>query len=286
MSIDEGDPGFEALLEFLKRSRGFDFTGYKRPSLERRFRRRMEAIGCRELRRLPRLPRGAPRGVRAALRHAADQRHRVLPRPGQPGSTCATRSSRSCSRPSRATSRSGSGAPGCARARRPTRWRCCSPRRSARTAYRERVKIYATDVDEDALTTARLALYTDKELENVPEPCARGTSSASTSGCAFRKDLRRTVIFGRNNLVSGRADLAPGPAGVPQHAHVLQRGDAGAGSCATSTSRCATTACSCSGKSEMMISHRELFAPVDLKKRIFRKLPTATVALAGARSPG
>ena len=47
MSVDEHDPGFEALLDFLKRSRGFDFTGYKRPSLERRFRRRMDAIGCR-----------------------------------------------------------------------------------------------------------------------------------------------------------------------------------------------------------------------------------------------
>ena len=47
MSLDERDPGFEALLDFLKRSRGFDFTGYKRPSLERRFRRRMDAIGCR-----------------------------------------------------------------------------------------------------------------------------------------------------------------------------------------------------------------------------------------------
>jgi CheR methyltransferase, all-alpha domain len=36
----------ETLLEFLKRSRGFDFTGYKRTSLERRIRRRMDAVGC------------------------------------------------------------------------------------------------------------------------------------------------------------------------------------------------------------------------------------------------
>ena len=47
MRSAERDPAFEALLDLLKRSRGFDFTGYKRPSLERRFRRRMEAIGCR-----------------------------------------------------------------------------------------------------------------------------------------------------------------------------------------------------------------------------------------------
>src|SRR5919197_1133184 len=41
------DSAFEALLEFLKRSRGFDFTGYKRTSLERRFKRRMESVGCK-----------------------------------------------------------------------------------------------------------------------------------------------------------------------------------------------------------------------------------------------
>src|SRR4051794_19623941 len=36
---------FEALLEFLKRTRGFDFTGYKRPSLQRRVAKRMHAVG-------------------------------------------------------------------------------------------------------------------------------------------------------------------------------------------------------------------------------------------------
>src|SRR5689334_4948122 len=38
------DPEFEALLEFLRDSRGFDFTGYKRSSLQRRVRRRMQQI--------------------------------------------------------------------------------------------------------------------------------------------------------------------------------------------------------------------------------------------------
>src|SRR5690349_15819857 len=44
--MTEPDPAFEALLEFLKRQRGLDFTAYKRTSLERRFRRRMDAVGC------------------------------------------------------------------------------------------------------------------------------------------------------------------------------------------------------------------------------------------------
>ena len=41
------------------------------------------------------------------------------------------------------------------------------------------------------------------------------------------------------------------------------------------------------GKSEMMITHRELFAPADLKQRIFVKQPRATIASrAGSFSAG
>ena len=36
MSAAPADDGFEELLEFIKRERAFDFTGYKRPSLARR----------------------------------------------------------------------------------------------------------------------------------------------------------------------------------------------------------------------------------------------------------
>lgn len=38
------DAKFEHLLEYLGQSRGFDFTGYKRPSLMRRVRQRMETV--------------------------------------------------------------------------------------------------------------------------------------------------------------------------------------------------------------------------------------------------
>src|SRR5689334_18851341 len=39
------DRDFEALLEFLKTNRGFDFTGYKRTTLQRRVQKRMEDVG-------------------------------------------------------------------------------------------------------------------------------------------------------------------------------------------------------------------------------------------------
>src|SRR5436305_12073925 len=39
------DPALEELLAYLRRNRGFDFTGYKRTSLDRRIRKRMQAVG-------------------------------------------------------------------------------------------------------------------------------------------------------------------------------------------------------------------------------------------------
>ena len=44
----DADPAFEALLDFLKRNRGFDFTGYKRASLARRVTKRMRDAGIQD----------------------------------------------------------------------------------------------------------------------------------------------------------------------------------------------------------------------------------------------
>src|SRR5919199_2813579 len=43
-SSSDRNPELEALLDYLKRSRGFDFTGYKRTSLARRIAKRMQAV--------------------------------------------------------------------------------------------------------------------------------------------------------------------------------------------------------------------------------------------------
>src|SRR5579883_1565382 len=45
MSSPEENSDFEALLEYLRRSRGFDFTGYKLSSLMRRMSKRMLMVG-------------------------------------------------------------------------------------------------------------------------------------------------------------------------------------------------------------------------------------------------
>ena len=151
-------------------------------------------------------------------------------------------------------------------------------------AYRERVKIYATDIDEDALAEARLATYTPRRSRR-PGTLREKYFERADQRSAFRKDLRRTVIFGRNNLVQdapiSRLDLlicrntlmyftAETQASILRHFHFALL-DTGA---------------LMLGKSEMMISHRELFVPNDLKQRIFVKLPRATAARRGRLRPG
>jgi two-component system CheB/CheR fusion protein len=78
-------------------------------------------------------------------------------------------------------------------------------------AFRERVKIYATDIDEDALAQARLSTYKPNQLESVPPNLRERYFQEQNGGFVFRNDIRRAVIFGRNDLLQdppiSRVDL-------------------------------------------------------------------------------
>lgn len=275
MSETPADAAFEALLEFLRRTRGVDFTGYKRTSLERRFRRRMDAVGCESysdyldclevnpeeyeqlfemlLINVTEFFRDPP-----AWEHLRDD---VLP---------ALLADKAPAEPIRVWSA------GCASGQEAYTCAMVLAELLGIDEYRERVKIYATDIDEDALTQARLAVYTAKEMESVPPELREKYFERADQRLGFRKDLRRTVIFGRNNLVQdapiSRLDLlicrntlmyfnAETQARILRHFHFALL----------------DTGVLMLGKSEMMISHRELFAAADLKKRIFVKQPRPTM---------
>src|SRR5689334_579060 len=48
MSPTEQNADFESLLEYLRQSRGFDFTGYKRSTLMRRVQKRMGTVAIHD----------------------------------------------------------------------------------------------------------------------------------------------------------------------------------------------------------------------------------------------
>jgi two-component system CheB/CheR fusion protein len=284
MSTAVDDPAFEALLEFLTRSRGFDYRSYKRASLERRMSRRMEAISCASygdyLDFLEVHPEEYEELFNALLINvteffrdppAWEHLREALPK---------LLAGKHDDEPIRVWSA------GCSTGQEACTVAILLVEALGAEAYDERVKVYATDIDEEALDYARRATYTEKEVEGVPPELRERYFARSDSRYEFHKDLRRTVIFGRNNLVAdapiSRLDLllcrntlmyltAEAQARILRHFH-FALADAGV---------------LMLGKSEMMVSHRDLFAAVDVKQRLFRKLPRETLpARAAAMSDG
>jgi two-component system CheB/CheR fusion protein len=267
----EPDPSFEALLDFLKRSRGIDFTGYKRASLERRFRRRLDVVGCRSF--------GDYLDFLEANAHEFDALFdtlliNVTEFFRDPESWACLRDEVLPElidrKPADESIRVWSA--GCASGPEAYTIAICLAEVLGLEDYRTRVKIYGTDIDDAALDQARAGVYSARELESVPVALRERYFEDSGQGHAFRKDLRRTVIFGRNNLVQdapiSRLDLlvcrntlmyltAETQARILRHYHFALT-DGGV---------------LMLGKSEMMLSHRDLFAAVDLKRRIFAKQP-------------
>jgi two-component system CheB/CheR fusion protein len=67
-------------------------------------------------------------------------------------------------------------------------------------AFLDRVKIYATDVDEQALQRARTGLYTGTALEGLADGLVDTYFEARGEKFAVRPDVRRRVIFGRHDI--------------------------------------------------------------------------------------
>jgi two-component system, chemotaxis family, CheB/CheR fusion protein len=260
----------EALLDFVKRNRGFDFTGYKRSSLERRIRKRMEEVGTESYAEyLDHLEVHQDEfaflfntiliNVTAFFRDAATWeylRGDVIPR-------------LIAARPADATIRVWCA--GCASGEEAYTIAMVLADALGESAFRERVKIYATDVDEEALQSARQASYSAKAVEAVPDDFRERFFERYDSRYVFRQDLRRTVIFGRNDLVQdapiSRIDLLVCRNtlmyfNAETQAQILRRFHFGLDD----------EGVLILGKSEMLITHGDLFQPVDLKRRVFRKV--------------
>ena len=70
-----------------------------------------------------------------------------------------------------------------------------------RDGFRDRVKIYATDVDDHALGEARAASYSERQVQPVPPDLLERYFVRENDRFVFDKDLRRSVIFGRHDLI-------------------------------------------------------------------------------------
>jgi two-component system CheB/CheR fusion protein len=266
------DPDFEALLEYIQRSRSFDFTGYKRSSLTRRVAKRMQSIGVEgyvmyvdylevhpeEFRSLFDTILINVTGFFRDLPAWEILSEEILPR---------LVASKRPEEPIRVWSA------GCASGEEAYTLAIALAETLGSTRFKDRVKIYATDVDEQALTKARLAQYDTKEVQGVPaEFLAKYFEPANGSLHVFQKDLRRSVIFGRHDLIQdapiSRIDLMVCRNtlmyfNTETQAKILQRFHYAL------TDRGLLFL----GKAETLMTYNSTFVPVDLKRRIFAKVP-------------
>ena len=138
--------------------------------------------------------------------------------------------------------------------------------------FRERVKIYATDLDEDALRQARVGTYDARALADVPEPFRETYFEPEAHGTklAFRRGLRRQVVFGRNDLTRdapiSRVDLL-----IARNTLMYFNAEAQADVIRRFHFALSYPGFLFLGQAETPVNHVDRFIPVDLDKRIFRK---------------
>jgi two-component system, chemotaxis family, CheB/CheR fusion protein len=141
-------------------------------------------------------------------------------------------------------------------------------------AFSRRVKIYATDIDDDALTRARHAVYSARDVETVPQRYLDTYFERSGDGYAFLRELRRSVIFGRHNLLSdapiSKVDLLS-----CRNTLMYFNGEAQARILSSLHFALAESGMLFLGKADMLLMNSPLFSPADLKHRLFNKLSHA-----------
>ena len=267
--MSQPDPNFERLLEFVRDERGFDYTGYRRPTLTRRFEKRMQAVGADDWDGYRAYLAGHPEefselfntiliNVTGFFRDretwdlvAAELIPRLLDE-----------------RPSDSLIRIWSA--GCASGEEPYTIAMLLVEALGEEAFKRRVKIYATDVDDDALAQARDAAYTVKQLEGVPPELRERYFQQQNHGFAFRPDLRRTVIFGRNDLHRdppiSRVDLL-----VSRNTLMYFGADVQQRILANFYFALNRGGFLVVGKAEALQSGRNFFVPYNLKRRVFMK---------------
>ncbi len=271
MATQETDPKFEALLQYLQRTRGFDFTGYKRTSLMRRVNRRLELVGLQDygdyIDYLEVHPEEFSQLFNTILINVTDfyrdqqawdfLTQQVIPQLINQGGN-------------------------------PIRvW--CAGVASGEEAYSiamtmaealgegpflDRVKIYATDVDEEALSEARQASYPVEKLNEISAERRERFFEKVNSRYVFRPGLRRAVIFGRHDLVQD-APISHLDLLICRNTLMYFNLETQSRILARFHFALKDNGVLFLGKAEMLLTHSSLFSPLDIRYRIFSKVPRA-----------
>ncbi|MFG2648429.1 CheR family methyltransferase [Streptomyces sp. NPDC048436] len=265
------DQGLEGLLAFIRDSRGFDFTGYKRSTLDRRIRKRMVDVGARDYEdyrdlletdtaEFPALFNTILINVTSMFRDpdAWDLLQREVV-PHLIADTSPEDEIRVWSA-------------GCSSGEEAYSLAIAFAEALGIEEALKRVKIYATDVDEEALRDARQGQYLAKDLESLAPGLREKYFEQHGSHYLFRADLRRRVIFGRHDITRdapiSRLDLLVCRNtlmyfNVEAQTQIIDRFHF-----ALREGRYLFL-----GKAEMLLSDGERFEALSIRQRVFRRRP-------------
>jgi two-component system CheB/CheR fusion protein len=280
---DQGDESFESLLRYLRDTRGVDFTGYKRTSLVRRARHQMEHAGVQTFEEYLDVLQASSDEFAALFNTILINVTSFYRDPEawqfiQDEIVPALLARRGPDQPIRIWSA------GCASGQEAYTLAMILADSLEPDAFRHRVKIYATDLDEQALTEARAASYDAKAVASVPEPLLARYFEQVNGRYMFNKDLRRAVIFGRNDLVKdapiSRVDLL-----VCRNTLMYLNAETQQKLLSRLHFALAPEGVLFLGHAEMLLSHTDKFSPIDLKHRIFRRAAGSQSEMAKSEPP-
>jgi two-component system, chemotaxis family, CheB/CheR fusion protein len=260
---------FGSLIDYLKRTRGFDFHAYKAAGLQRRITKRLDTIGVSGFSDYIDFLEVHPDEFGALFDSILinvtgffrdPPAWQIIAETVIPAIVSRNRDAIrvwSC---------------GCASGREAYTLAMLLAERLGRKGFREQVKVYATDVDGGALEEARQATYAPAEVEDVPPALLAKYFERTARGYVFDKELRRSVIFGRNDVLQdapiSRLDLL-----VCRNTLMYFNAEAQARILSRFHFALNDEGFLFLGKAELLLSYASLFTPVEMKARIFAKVP-------------
>ncbi len=260
---------FEALLDYLKKNRGSDFTGYKRQSLMRQITRRMQTVNITDYGDFQDYLEVHPEEftylfntilINVTSFFRDKDAWNYLAREIIPGILTFKKENEAI----RIWSA------GCASGEEAYTIAMLMTEAIGEESFKNRVKIFATDIDEAALYQARNAIYLAKEMEPVPQELRDKYFTIAGGSYVFKADLRSSIIFGRHDLIQ---DAPISHLDLLVCRNTLMYFNSQTQSKILSRFHLALNDSGFIflGRAELLLTHAHLFSPEILKHRIFKK---------------
>jgi chemotaxis methyl-accepting protein methylase/PAS domain-containing protein len=267
MSSRSDPAGFEQILQHLRQTRRFDFSAYKRSTLMRRLLQRMHAIGVPTFEEYLDYLQGHQDELVALFNTILVNvtsffrdkdvwntlRAEILPaflrdRNGEPLRVWSA---------------------GCASGQEPYSLAMILAEQFGTEAVRDRITIYATDVDEEALSGARQATYQVCDVSDVPPALREKYFDRTGSTYTLNRDLQRAVIVGRHDLAQD-APISQVDLLLCRNTLMYFNAEAQSRILARFSFSLNPGGLVVLGRAEMLFSQSAMFTPLDLKRRVFR----------------